>query len=206
MDPSIADESDPSSVDATLDMYNAANGPPYSGEFQDRYHAAQRERNKRISDWALLELDRLASSETPASDKLFVIYRLWADLRFLDGSIDRNSRQIPGCWAGDPYRSNYRTFGIGQVASLRTWLNMWSLEHSPFVAEQHLPAIKIPGLVINADGDTGIFPRDAQTIHDLLGSDDKTLMNMPGNHYFADVPGAREKVADAIASWVHAHT
>ena len=49
-DPSITDEADPASVDSSLNMYDPANGPPYSPEFVKRYRAAQVARNHRITE------------------------------------------------------------------------------------------------------------------------------------------------------------
>ena len=59
MDPAVADESDPLSVDPELDMFDAAHGPPYSPEFVDRYRAAQVARNHRITAWVQAEVERL---------------------------------------------------------------------------------------------------------------------------------------------------
>lgn len=202
MDPSVTDETDPISVDSSLDMYAEDNAPPFTAEFVVRYREAQLARNRRISEWALRELQRLQESSTPASDRLFVTYRLWADLRFLDPSIDPNDRNTPECWSGDPLKANYRPFGIGTVSTLRTWLQLWSIDGSQCEAKDHLPRIGVPGLVINAAADAGIFPSDAKTLYDLLGTQDKELVQLPGDHYFQRFDGARDRVADTIADWV----
>ena len=55
---------------------------PFSADFQLRYRAVQRDRNERITDWALEQLDRLAG--THARDRLFTVARSWADLRMID--------------------------------------------------------------------------------------------------------------------------
>ncbi|MCZ6710637.1 MAG: alpha/beta hydrolase, partial [Gammaproteobacteria bacterium] len=82
MDPSITDETDPASIDPTLNMYDPANGPPYSDDFIVRYRAAQRARNHRITDWCISELARLQDHDM--SDRAFNLYRTWADLRLMD--------------------------------------------------------------------------------------------------------------------------
>ncbi|SVC38148.1 uncharacterized protein METZ01_LOCUS291002, partial [marine metagenome] len=41
IDASITDETDPSSIEPSLNMYDPANGPPYSDDFIGRYRAAQ---------------------------------------------------------------------------------------------------------------------------------------------------------------------
>ena len=69
LDASVTDESDPLSADPALDPFDPGNGPPFGADFQRRYRAAQRDRNERITGWALAELDRLAG--TRARDRLF---------------------------------------------------------------------------------------------------------------------------------------
>ena len=58
-DPSVTDETDPTSCDPALNMYDEANGPPYSESFIADYRAAQVARNHRITDWCYAELERL---------------------------------------------------------------------------------------------------------------------------------------------------
>jgi hypothetical protein len=93
LDPSVTDENDPLSADPGLDPFDPANGPPYSTEFQRRYRAAQRDRNERITDWALGELARLAG--TRCRDRLFTTPRSWADLRMIDPTIEPSDRRPP---------------------------------------------------------------------------------------------------------------
>jgi acetyl esterase/lipase len=202
LDPSVADESDPASVDPSLDMYEPANGPPYPPAFVDRYRQAQRRRNQRITDWALAELDRLAGRQV--ADRIFAVPRTWADLRFLDGSLDPSDRTTPGCYLGDPRRANYGPLGLASACSLRTWLSMWSLTESQCRASEHLALLDVPALVVNATRDSGVFPSDAQAIYDTLGTGDRTRLDLDADHYFVSPTGARHALADAIAAWVAA--
>ena len=66
----------------------------------------------------------------------------------------------------------------------------------------HLERISEPALVIQSDGDTGVFPRDAQLIYDSLGSREKTLHMIEGDHYLTEPSQARDEVADLIAGWL----
>src|SRR3954453_11411474 len=124
LDPSITDELDVLSVDPDLDMFNEQNGPPYAPEFVERYRAAQVARNDRITAWCHDELDRLP--EGGVRDRVFPIARQWADLRFLDLSLDPSDRPV-GCYAGDPAVANRSPFGLASTCSLGSWLDMWSL-------------------------------------------------------------------------------
>lgn len=203
MDPSLVDETDPLSVDPALDMYDPANGPPYADEFVTRYRAAQTARNQRITRWVQSELDRLAARRL--FDRVFTLPRTWADLRFLDGSLDPSERRVGRCYAGDPRRANYGPFGIGHANTLRTWLSMWSLETSRCRAGPHLEHIDLPALVLQSTADTGVFPSDARTICDHLASADKRLDFVAGDHYLESPSTAREEVADRLAEWIRAH-
>lgn len=199
-DPSITDESDLTSVDPSLDMYNPENGPPYSEDFMQRYRAAQVARNHRIAAWALEELERVRSAG--CIDRMFNMHRAWADPRLLDGSLDPNDREVGVCYLGPPKVFNYSPYGIGSSSTLRTWLSMWSLEHSQCRAIPHLERIRVPSLVIQSMADTGVFPVDAHTIHDNLAAEDKTLEFIAGDHYLLKPEIAREGIADLVAGWL----
>ena len=199
-DPSITDETDPTSVDPSLDMYNPDNGPPYSAEFMERYRAAQVARNHRITAWALEELERVRAAG--CFDRTFNMHRAWADPRYLDASLDPNDRQIGVCYLGPPKFFNYSPYGIGSSSTIRTWLSMWSLEHSQCRAIPHLKRIALPSLVVQSMADCGVFPVDAHTIHDNLAAVDKTLEFIPGDHYLQEPKPARDGVADLVAGWL----
>ena len=202
LDPSVTDENDPLSVDPALDMFNPDNGPPYSLEFVDRYRAAQVARNDRITAYAKAELDRLAAAGS--WDRVFNVFRAWADLRFLDLSLDPSDRET-GCYFGDPKFANYGPFGLGMTNTCRSWLSMWSLSESNCRAAPHLRKVTQPALVVQSTGDKGCFPSDAQAIHDDLASTDKRLEFVPGDHYLQTPATARDDVADLIAAWLKEH-
>jgi pimeloyl-ACP methyl ester carboxylesterase len=200
LDPSVVDENDPLSVDPELDMFAEGRDVPFDPAFVERYRAAQRDRNNRISAWCRSELSRLA--EAGAWDRVFDVHRAWADLRFADLTLDPSERK-PGCYAGDPKWANSSAFGLGRSNTLRSWLSMWSLEDSQCNGAQHLRRITVPALVVQSLADRGVFPSDAHAIHDALASDDKRLALVPGEHYFED--GGRDMVADLIAGWLQDH-
>jgi len=201
LDPSVSDELDPLSADPVLDPFNTGNGPPFSESFQRRYRAAQRARNERITDWALRQLDELG--ETRARDRLFTIYRSWADLRMIDPSIEPSDRRPNWCYLGEPMKANYGVFGVGTVSTLRSWLSMWSLRTSQCIAAPHLAKITLPSLVVHASADACVYESDARALYAGLGADDKTLEIIKADHYLQEPAGSRELAADLIADWVH---
>lgn len=200
MDGSVIDETDPSKTDASLDPFDPANGPPYKPDFIARYRAAQRARNQRITDWAKAELARLKSAGIP--DRVFPLFRTWADLRFMDATIEPSERPTPACYAGHPAQANRGPFGIGRANTLRAWLSMWSLETSKCSGPPQLAKIKEPSLVVQSNGDMGVFASDAQQIFAAVGAQDKTLKFLPGAHYFEDSEAHRTAAAELIASWI----
>lgn len=204
MDASVTDENDPVATDASLDIYNPDNGPPFAPEFVDRYRTAQVGRNHRITAWVKDELARCG--EAGVRDRLFVVTRVWADPRFVDPSIDPNDRPPNSCYLGDPERANRSVYGVGLVNSLRTWLSMWSLEDSQCQAAPHLARLTVPTLLIDASADSGVFPSDADTILGAAAASDKTRVTVKGDHYFLEPDGGRDEVADTIAEWVRART
>ncbi|MEA2874993.1 MAG: hypothetical protein QOF14_189 [Hyphomicrobiales bacterium] len=199
LDASVTNELDPVATDQALNMYNKENGPPYSDEFITRYRAAQRARNQRITDWCKAELKRLNAAGIP--DRLFALFRAWADLRFMDGRIDPSDRVTPGCYRGDPAVAN-RGFGLGRANTLRSWLSMWSLETSKCQGPEQLAKFAIPSLVIQSRADQGVFLSDAAKMFEAVGSKDKTIELIPGSHYLEDGPDHRHRAASIIAEWV----
>lgn len=199
-DPSITDETDPTSIDESLNMFNPKHGPPYPASFIRRYRAAQLARNHKITAWCHAELERLQT--LGMVDRAFNMYRTWADLRLMDGTIDPSEREVGRCYAGNPKTANFSPRGIGLNNTLRTWLSMWSLSDSHCSGGAHLARITQPALVIQSTADTGVFPSDAQSIYDALGSSDKSLHMIPGDHYLEKPGDARDKVADMIVDWI----
>jgi pimeloyl-ACP methyl ester carboxylesterase len=201
MDGSVIDEIDPAKTDETLNPLNESNGPPFSKDFIARYRAAQRARNQRITDWAKVELARLNAAGIP--DRIFPLFRTWADLRFIDPAIEPTDRPCPGCYAGHPKFANKGPFGIGRASTLRAWLSMWSLETSKCQGLPQLAKLSVPALVVQGTADTGVFPSDARKIFDSIAATDKTLELIPGAHYFEDSEINRERAIDLMAAWIN---
>jgi pimeloyl-ACP methyl ester carboxylesterase len=203
LDPAVTDESDPLSADPDLDPFNPDNGPPFSAGFQRRYRAAQRARNERITDWALGQLDALAT--TLARDRLFIVSRSWADLRMIDPAIEPSDRRPNWCYLGDPMKANYGVFGVGTVSTLRSWLSMWSLRTSQCIAAPHLARITVPSLVVHATADACVYDSDARALYGAIAAPGKQLEFVKADHYLTEPAGARDEAADLIAAWVTGH-
>jgi hypothetical protein len=211
IDPSIADEADPLSCDSALDPYNPENGykpPPesgkYSADFVARYRQAQRARVARLDSLARqhLALRQDARQSVVADDfhkqawprqahamrqsvvcPYMIVYRTEADLRALDRSLDPSDRDAGTLFSYRPDLTNYMEFGFARVSTPRAWLSTWSGLSSNANVLKNAPQIRVPALVVSYSGDNAIFPADAQAAFDALGTSDKQLISVPGDHY-----------------------
>jgi len=202
MDGSVVDESDPAATDPALDPF--AQDLPFTEEFALRYRAAQRARNQRITDWAKQELARLKAAGIP--DRIFPLFRTWADLRFIDPAQEPTARPCPGCYAGPPHLANRSPFGIGRASTLRAWLSMWSLETSRCQGPPQLAKLTVPALVVQSTADMGVFPSDAGKIFASIAAPDKRLELVEGAHYFEDSEDHRNAAVDLMADWIRERT
>jgi hypothetical protein len=211
LDPSVSDESDPLSCDATLDPFNPDNGyrqPPasshYPPDFVERYRAAQRARVQRLDDRArqLMKQRGDARRSIAAADfgsqpwtmqtralrgavvcPYMVIYRTEADLRAFDLSLDPSDRDAGSLFSYRPDLTNYMEFGFARVQTPRAWLSTWSGMSSNADVVQNGAKITVPSLVIYYRGDNAIFPADARAAFDAIVAGDKHLASAPGDHY-----------------------
>jgi hypothetical protein len=199
MDGAVVDESDPVATDPGLDLFEPYRTPPFDAEFVARYRAAQTARNHRITAWAKAELERLRAAGH--QDRTFSVFRTWADPRMVDPSLEPTDREPDSCYAGRPVHANHSARGIAGSCTLRSWLNLWSLEDSQARAQPHLARVTVPALVVNATADTGVFPSDADGMFEALASVDKERHDIRADHYFR-TPGAREEQAEVITAWL----
>ena len=211
IDPSVTDESDLFSCDASLDPFNPDNGyrlPPessrYSAEFVERYRNAQRARVERLDARAksLLKVrndgrgemrdasffQRSLGEQSPALRRAvgcpyMIVYRTEADLRAMDLSLDPSERNAGTLFSYRPDLSNYMEFGFARVCSPRAWLSTWSATSSNADVVRNAPRVTVPSLVINYTGDNAIFPSDARAAFEANGASDKQMVTVPGDHY-----------------------
>lgn len=204
-DPSVVDERDPYTADPALNLWGErAGSPPYDEAFVADYRAAQAARNQRITDWVRAQLVEVEGHG--GMERVFNVYRGWADPRFLDLSLDPSGRK-PGCYLSTDVRSaNYSAYGLARCCSLRTWLSMWALEVDVLNTARHLPRVTVPALVVQGTADQGVYPSNAEALHANLGSNDKQLVWIEGgDHYFTTDPDHVPRVARIVADWLEDH-
>lgn len=203
IDPSVADESDPLSVDASLDPYDPANGyaePPqgasYAPGFVERYRQAQRERVARLDARAheliaarMQARGRAKTGDAPADRRLgahtqvMEVWRTDADLRCRDLSLDPSDRKYGSLWGRDPYASNYGSVGFARLCSPESWLSTWSGLSSNALLAKTAPAIRQPTLLVEYTGDQACFPGTIREIYAALGAADKRHERVRGDHH-----------------------
>lgn len=221
LDPSVTDEADPFSRDASLDPFSAANGfrsPPessrYEGGFIERYRSAQRERVARIDRLALEMVERRQSArarmkQSPGPDDkwmasygpIFTVWRTDADLRCWDTSMDPSDRLVGSLWGADPAVSNLGTVGFGRVVTPESWLSTWSGLRSNASLDKCAGAMEQPTLLIEYTGDNCVFPSDADAIYAAIAAPRKQRHRVRGNHH--GQPLRRDEESGQVIAGAH---
>ncbi len=226
IDPSVTDEEDGLSCDASLDPFDPENGfrnPPdsssYTPEFVQRYRAAQRERVARIDERARSMLaarkqfrPALKDSQAALEDRkraghtgIFPVWRTDADLRCWDLSLDPSDRKPGSVWGKNPYASNYGSVGFGRLCTPESWLSTWSGLSSNALLEKTAAAITQSCLVIGYTADNTVFPGDVKAVYESLPSQDKRMEMVQGDHHGRGAPGGqdgRDICAGHVTGWL----
>lgn len=196
MDASVRDELDPDDRDPELDIYNPANGPPYSADFVERYRAAQIARNRRITARVRETLEDLRKRGGKEVERGFVVHRTMADPRFLDPTIDPNDRKPAWCYLGDPETVNSGPVGIGRFSTLRSWLSQWSYDESRADGPANAARMTAPLIAIENSADDAVPKPHTPAIFEAAASPDKEHHVIKGaTHYYLNQP---EQMAEAI--------
>ncbi|WP_123028744.1 alpha/beta hydrolase [Mycolicibacterium stellerae] len=226
IDPSVSDETDPLSVDPTLDPFSEANGyhpapapSTYPAEFVDRYRAAQRARIARIDAEARTRAAdaaaarrRFKSSADPAdrraalAPRVLTVYRTDADLRFTDLSLDPNDRPYGSLFGRRPDLTNYGLVGFGRFATPDAWLSTWSANTANADFLRCAPGVRAPTLFVELTGDQACFPHDARAMVGALGATDVTHTQVAGTHFGGSLkpgePTGASLAAVDIGDWL----
>lgn len=221
IDPSVADEGDPFSVDPALDFMNPANGfraPPesagYAPDFVDRYRAGQRTRVARLDEMARASIaERRAARKRGkeggsrddlvhgAFQEIMTIWRTDADLRCFDLSLDPSERNYGSVWGRNPYASNYGSIGFARLCTPESWLSTWSGLSSKAAMPKTLKSVEQPTLVVEYSGDNTIFPADVDALYAAIPAADKSRARFRGDHHGR--PLAKGEEPGRVAAGAH---
>ncbi|HEY2773768.1 MAG TPA: alpha/beta hydrolase [Candidatus Binatia bacterium] len=227
IDPSVVDENDPVACDSRIDMFDQANGfrpapeaSSYDASFVARYRDGQRARVERIDNHARALVARRRdarrramehpSEATPWREAIAVqflrIYRTEADPRYVDPSLDPSNRDYGSLWTHRPDLFNYGPFGFARMVTPEAWLSTWSGISSNAAIPLRGSMVAVPSIVVSYTGDNGVYREDARTIFDSLGSPDKRLVEVDGDHYGFPLAGTaewgRDRATAEIVQWL----
>lgn len=226
IDPSLTDENDPFSVDASLDPFNVANGysdgkaggAHYPLDFVERYRAAQCARIARIDAAAISSIgSRMAEKKKIADGRggdalraafsgVFTVWRTDADLRCFDLSLDSSDRRWGSVWGANPAVSNMGSVSFARVCTPESWLSTWSALTSRASFELCGSSINQPTFVVYYTGDNSVFPGDAASIFASIATSDKQRVDIRGNHHGQslrlDERNGQEVAAEHVIDWL----
>lgn len=210
LDASILDETDPTSRDPELDLYDSdnVNQPPFTTEFLTRYRAAQVARNRRITAWVKAKLALLEDEGRPHDEFAFIVHGTMADPRWLDPTVDPSDR-VPGtCYLGDPQVVNMSPVGLARFCTLRSWLSQWSYDDARGDGLTCGPDVAVPTLVVGNLADNACTPSHTRRLFEAVGHHDKEMHEIPfATHYYTG-PQQRQALQQAVAictDWLERH-
>jgi hypothetical protein len=226
IDPSVRDESDPLSVEPSLNLYDPANGfvdapatSHYSAEFLDRYRRAQHARiarldavaRDRVADIAAAR-EAFAVTGDPAdrraalAPRVLTVYRTDADPRGVDLSIDPNDRPYGSLFGRRPDLTNYGLVGFGRLTTPEAWLSTWSAVSTNADFLRCAPGVSAPTLLVELSGDQACYPVDMTAMAAALGAQDLTSVRVAGTHFGGPLvkggPTGSSLAAAEIGAWL----
>jgi hypothetical protein len=203
IDPAVADEANPLSIDPALDAFDPANGfvespksSRYAPEFVARYRQAQVARVARLDATARQLIGERMGARKRTKDggslddrrraghsAIMTIWRTDADLRNFDLSLDPSDRGYGSLWGKDPFTSNFGSVGFARICSPESWLSTWSGLSSNATLAKTAPAISQRTLLVEYTGDPACFPSVVRDIYAAIGSADKRHERVRGDHH-----------------------
>jgi pimeloyl-ACP methyl ester carboxylesterase len=183
-------------------MYHPKNGLPYDRAWLERYRAAQRARNERITDWALARIRGFDASPDPdgPKDAAFLVFRTAADPRFVDLTLDPSDRKA-GTTRGSARASNYGTLHTGRICSLRSWLSQWSVRLSRADGPACLAKTSVPVLSVLYSADTVVFPSQVAQWARAAKGRCKEYTLKGATHHLIGQPKLVDELADLLCGW-----
>lgn len=228
IDPSVADENDPASVIAELDMYDPRNGfapaphgSRYSESFLAEYREAQTRRVRHIDAMARERAGeaaqaraRFARTRDPRdrreslTPRILTTYRTDADPRYTDLTLDPNDRPYGSLFGRRPDLTNFGLVGFGRLTTPDAWLSTWSALSSNAGFARCAPGVRVPTLYVEFSGDQAAFSSDSDRMFAAIAAADKTRERVRGQHFGQPLapgePTGYEAAAHAAAPWLAA--
>jgi pimeloyl-ACP methyl ester carboxylesterase len=144
------------------------------------------------------ELDALRVAGEPHAERAFVVHGTMADPRWLDPTIDPSDREPGTCFLGVPRVVNDGPVGVARFCTLRSWLSQWSLDDARGDAQQRLPSVTQPVLVVGNTADDACTPSHTTRLYDAIAHDRKRLHQVQGATHYYTGPHGRAHLTEAI--------
>jgi pimeloyl-ACP methyl ester carboxylesterase len=209
IDPSVTDESDPFSIDPSLDMYDPNNyeardgGVVYSSDFLEKYREAQKSRCDRIGDRARAKLREIRErAHQGVHDMPFLLYRTMANPRFLDRVNFKSGMRTGTLW-GDPYALNYtaQRGREGPFVTLKSWFSHLYYATANADTRRHIARVGAPLLVVGGTADYGGDISGA--VYEAATTADKQLKYVEGaSHWFESHSDHLNQAMSVTANWL----
>jgi pimeloyl-ACP methyl ester carboxylesterase len=209
IDPSVTDESDPFSIDPSLDMYDPNNyeardgGVVYSSDFLEKYREAQKSRCDRIGDRARAKLREIRErAHQGVHDMPFLLYRTMANPRFLDRVNFKSGMRTGTLW-GDPYALNYtaQRGREGPFVTLKSWFSHLYYATANADTLRHIARVGAPLLVVGGTADYGGDISGA--VYEAAPTADKQLKYVEGaSHWFESHSDHLNQAMSVTANWL----
>ncbi len=201
IDPSVIDETDPLAADPALDIYDPQIARPFGAGFIERYRAEQVARMERITVRARRRLHHIRGNDI-ADDEAFVVYRTYADPRYVDPQLDPNDRSaVSGHRGADPRKTNYGANTLGRFCTLTSWLSQWSPD-SHAKGPDDLRRTSVPLLQLAYTADASVFPSAVQAWSEAGGDRIEDVAIKGATHYVAGQPELLNQVVQALSGWM----
>jgi pimeloyl-ACP methyl ester carboxylesterase len=221
LDPSLVDESDPLSVDPTLDMYDFENGfqiPPrpshYDTQFLKAFRSAQSRRAERLDRIARSRIARRreaaaaakamdhtsqpriwqALARRAAATDHIILFRAQADPSWLDPAISGDDRDV--CSFANHPRPDLANYGVylSPLLTPEAYLSSWSGLSSRARTADRLREIPDPVIVVHYGGDSCSSIEEARLMYDAAPSRNKEFVLVPKvDHYAFPITGPHER-------------
>lgn len=203
LDAAVTDERDLLATDPDLDIFNPANGPPFTPQFVAAVRQAQLARNRRITRWCLGRLAQYQKlgPDQPLTDEAFIVNRTLADPRYVDLSLEPSGRTATSTLGNKLADDNYAPNGSARLSSVRSWLSQWSIDHSLADGPRRIAETSVPILNINYAQDEIVFPSDMQAWRSAIGARGEHHDIDGCGHYPMGKPHIVDQVCDLLLEW-----
>ena len=137
-----------------------------------------------------------------ANDEAFIVYRTYADPRYIDRTLDANDRAERNTHRGADLRKvNYGPNTLGRFTTLTSWLSQWSPDsHAQGPAD--LARTTVPVLQLEYTADDSVFPSAVKAWAEAAGDRITSARIVGANHYLKGQPELLAQVVSNLRGWM----